>query len=38
MEKGLEVYLNDPAMYAGDPCGGPMWMRDHLSPQRMIKS
>ena len=38
MEEGLEVYLDDPAMCAGDPGGGPMWMHDHLSPQRMITS
>ena len=38
MEESLEVYLDDPAMCAGDPDGGPMWMRDHLSPQRIITS
>ena len=25
-------------MCAGDPGGGPIWMRDHLSPQRLITS
>ena len=30
MDEGLEVYLDDPAMCAGDPGGGPMWMRDCL--------
>ena len=28
MKEGLEVYLDDPAMYADDPGGDPMWMRD----------
>ena len=38
MEKDPEVYLDNPTMYAGDPGGGLMWMRDHLSPQKMITS
>ena len=29
MDEGLEIYLDDPAMCAGDPGEGPMWMRDH---------
>ena len=29
-EEDLEVYLDDPAMCAGDLDGGPMWMRDCL--------
>ena len=29
MDKGLEVNLDDPAMYVGDPSGSPMWMRDY---------
>ena len=28
MDEGLEVYLDDPAMCAGDPGGGLMCMRD----------
>ena len=37
MDKGLES-LDDPAVCAGDLGRGPMWMRGHLSPQRMITS
>ena len=38
MEEDLEVYLDDPAMCADDPGRGSMWMRNHLSPQKMIMS
>ena len=30
METGLEVYLNHPAMYAGDLGGVSIWMHDCL--------
>ena len=42
MDEGLEVYLDDPAMCAGDPGRGPMWMHDcskkwfHLEPLRKM--
>ena len=28
MDEGLEVYLDDPAMCAGNSGGGLIWMRD----------